>query len=89
MNFLPTNGIHMLNTIIWITQNYFVNSRIIKIKEIMTLLKKKYYFYSRVDSTQEPIMSAWSFSRIKAAEYFAEMKQLDLKSFLSIFAVSK
>jgi len=55
----------------------------------MTLLKKKYYFYSRVDSTQEPIMSAWSFSRIKAAEYFAKMKQLDLKSFLSIFAVSK
>lgn len=55
----------------------------------MTLLKKKYYFYSRIDKTQEPIMSAWAFGRLKAAEYFAERKQLPLKSFLSIFAVSK
>lgn len=55
----------------------------------MTLLKKKYYFYSRIDSTQEPIMSAYTFSRLKAAKYFAERKQLPLKSFLSIFAVSK
>jgi hypothetical protein len=47
----------------------------------MTLIKKKYYFYSRVDSAQEPIMSAWAFSRLKAAKYFAECKQLPLKTF--------
>jgi len=55
----------------------------------MTLIKKKYYFYSRVDSAQEPIMSAYTFSRLKAAKYFAECKQLPLKTFLSIFAISK
>lgn len=55
----------------------------------MTLIKKKYYFYSRVDSTQEPIMSAWGVSRLKVAKYFAECKQLPLKTFLSIFVVSK
>ena len=55
----------------------------------MTLIKKKYYFYSRVDSAQEPIMSAWAFSRLKAAKYFAECKQLPLKTFLSIFAIPK
>ena len=55
----------------------------------MTLFKTKYYFYSRNDSTQEPIMSAWAFSCLQAAKYFAERKQLDLKPFLSIFAISK
>lgn len=49
----------------------------------------RYYFYSRIDQTQEPIMTCVTFSRLKAAKYFAERKQLPLKSFLSIFAVSK
>ena len=49
----------------------------------------KYYFYSRVDKTQESIDSVRAFSRLQAAKYFAKRKQLDLKSFLSIFAVSK
>lgn len=49
----------------------------------------KYYFYSRVDKTQEAIDSVRAFSRLQAAKYFAKRKQLDLKSFLSIFAVSK
>ena len=52
-------------------------------------MKKMYYCYARKDSVKEPIMRAWTFSRLKAAKYFAERKQLDLKSFLSIFAVSK
>jgi len=55
----------------------------------MTLIKSKYYFYSRIDQTQEPIMSAWTYGRLKAAKYFAERKQMDLKMFLSIFAISK
>jgi hypothetical protein len=51
--------------------------------------KKKYYFYSQKDETQEPVMSVYTFSRLKAAKYFAERKQLDLKLFLSIFSVSR
>lgn len=49
----------------------------------------RYNFYSRNDSTQEPIMTVVTFSRLKAAKYFAEHKQLPLKVFLSLFAVSK
>lgn len=49
----------------------------------------KYYFYSRTDASQESIDSVRAFSRLQAAKYFASRKQLDLKSFLSIFAVSK
>jgi hypothetical protein len=49
----------------------------------------RYNFYSRNDSTQEPIMTVVTFSRLKAAKYFAERKQLPLKVFLSLFAVSK
>jgi len=49
----------------------------------------KYYFYSRNDKSQEPIDSVRAFSRLQAAKYFAGRKQLDLKSFLSIFAVNK
>jgi len=74
----------MLNTISWITQNYFVNSDKIKIKTMA-----RYHFYSRNDSTQEPIMTCITFSRLKAAKYFAERKQLPLKTFLSLFAISK
>jgi len=55
----------------------------------MTLRRKKYYFYSRFDSTQEPIMSVYGYNRLKIAKHFAATKQLDLKAFLSIFAVSK
>ena len=50
---------------------------------------KKYYFYSRRDKSKEPINSTISISRLKAATYFAKLKQLTLKSFLEIFAVSK
>ena len=49
----------------------------------------KYYFYSRIDQNQEAIHSVRAFSRIQAARYFAEQKQLPLKDFLRIFAVSR
>ena len=49
----------------------------------------KYSFYSRNDSNQEAIDSVRAFSRMQAAKYFAGRKQLDLKTFLSIYAVSK
>ncbi len=50
---------------------------------------KKYSFYSRTDGSQESIGTALAFSRLSAAEYFAGRKQLTLKSFLSLYKVSK
>lgn len=50
---------------------------------------KKYYFYSKMDSAQEPIMSVRSFSRLEAAKSFAQIKQMDLKTFISVFSVSR
>ena len=52
-------------------------------------MPKKYFYYSRVDSKQEPISSILAFSRLQAAKQFASRKQLNLKSFLSVFSVSK
>lgn len=49
----------------------------------------KYYFYSRHDQSKEPIMSTRAWSRYEAAKSFAQVKQMDLKTFLSVFAVSK
>ena len=50
---------------------------------------KKYFFYSKVDSDQEPISSIDSNSRLSAAKFFSNVKKLSLKSFLSIFTISK
>jgi len=44
-------------------------------------------FYSRNDKSQETISRVVSTSRLKAAKYFAERKQLPLKEFLKIFGV--
>ena len=49
----------------------------------------KYYFYSRNDKSQEPIMNIRAWSRLEAAKSFAAVKQMNLKTFLSVFAVSK
>ena len=50
---------------------------------------KSYFFYSRIDSSKEPIYYCKAGSRLRAAEKFAEGKRMNLKTFLSIFAVSK
>lgn len=50
---------------------------------------KQYYFYSKNDSAQEPIMNTRAWSRLEAAKSFALVKQMDLKTFLSVFSVSK
>lgn len=50
---------------------------------------KQYYFYSKNDSTQEPIMSTRAWSRYEAAKSFASVKQMDLKTFLLVFSVSR
>ena len=52
-------------------------------------MPKKYFFYAKNDSEQEPISSVLAFSRLQAAKQFANRKQLNLKSFLSVFSVSK
>lgn len=49
----------------------------------------KYYFYYKGDSKQEPINKTKSNSRLKAAKYFAKVKNLKLKEFLEIFGVNK
>lgn len=49
----------------------------------------KYYFYARNDKNQEPVDSVRAFSRLQAAKHFAARKQFDLKTFLSIYSVSK
>jgi len=50
---------------------------------------KNYHFYIRTDKNQEKIMSYLTSSRLKAAKHFASVKQLDLKMFLTLFAISK
>jgi len=49
----------------------------------------KYYFYSKIDKTQEPVMSTLAWSRLEAAKHFAKVKQMNLKQFLSVFNVSR
>jgi hypothetical protein len=49
-----------------------------------------FYFYHRNDKSKEPIKKAFfTKSRLSAAKYFAEVKQLTLKDFLKVFGVSK
>lgn len=44
-------------------------------------------YYSRNDKTEEIINRTVNFSRLQAAKYFAARKQLDLKTFLKLYAV--
>jgi hypothetical protein len=50
---------------------------------------KKYYFYIRFDSTKEAINTCYAMSRYNAAVHFAQIKQLDLKTFLRLYAISR
>ena len=50
---------------------------------------KTYFFYSKVDSSKEPIYYCKASSRLRAAEKFAEGKRMTLKIFLSIYSVSR
>ena len=50
---------------------------------------KVYYYHSRVDINKEPLSKTMAASRYNAAKYFAERKQLSLKSFLLIYQVPK
>jgi hypothetical protein len=44
-------------------------------------------YYSRIDKKQELVAKMVSTSRLQAAKAFAERKQLDLKTFLTLYAV--
>lgn len=50
---------------------------------------KKYYFYSKMDSSKEPIYTIRAASRIAAAKKFATGKRMSLKEFLKLYAVSR
>jgi len=50
---------------------------------------KTYFFFSRRDSNREPIYYCKESSRLMAAKQFAIGKQMSLKSFLSIYEVSR
>jgi hypothetical protein len=50
---------------------------------------KRYHFYARNDKHQEPISKAAMITRYKAAQHFAQIKNLTLKSFLLVYAVSR
>jgi hypothetical protein len=47
----------------------------------------KYGFYYRNSTKQEIIGKIISNSRLKAAQYFAKLKNLPLKDFLKVFGV--
>jgi hypothetical protein len=50
---------------------------------------RSYGFYARSDANQEVISKTVALSRLRAAEYFAKKKQMLLKSFLKIYAITK
>lgn len=50
---------------------------------------KRYFFYSKSDSTKEPIFSTVTTSRLKAATLFSTGKRLSLREFLKVFSVSR
>ena len=50
---------------------------------------KSYFFYSKIDKSKEPIYYCKALSRYNAAVRFAQGKRMNLKTFLSIYGVSK
>lgn len=50
---------------------------------------KKYSYYSKNDPNKEPIFCYNTFNRLKAAQYFAQLKHLNLKTFLQLYSVTK
>jgi hypothetical protein len=44
-------------------------------------------YYSRTDKTEEIVNKTVGFSRLQAAKHFATRKQLDIKTFLKLYAV--
>jgi hypothetical protein len=53
------------------------------------VLSKKYFFYAKNNLNKEPIGYITASSRYTAAQSLALNKHLSLKSFLSIYSISK
>ena len=47
-----------------------------------------YYFYSKTDSTKEPVSKAKCESYEDALEYFSEKKKLSKKAFLNLYEIT-
>lgn len=54
---------------------------------MLNLNFKPYFYYSKVDSTKEPIDRIVAMDYDVALEYFAERKQMDKYTFLKIYNV--
>ena len=50
---------------------------------------KKFSFYFKDDNKKEKISTIESPSRLSAARYFAKLKNLNLKEFLSIWKITR
>jgi len=48
-----------------------------------------YFFYSKIDKSKEPIYYCKAMSRYNAALKFAQGKRMELKTFLTIYSVSR
>ena len=48
---------------------------------------RPYFYYSKVDSTKEPIDKIVAADYDTALEYFAERKQMDIYTFLKIYEI--
>jgi hypothetical protein len=56
-------------------------------KQEHIFMKMIFGFYNKTDNNQEVISRTLSTSRLNAAKYFSERKQLPLKEFLKIFSI--
>tara|TARA_Y100000385_G_C12874735_1_gene543115 strand:+ start:405 stop:605 length:201 start_codon:yes stop_codon:yes gene_type:complete len=63
----------------------FILNKLIKNKKNM----KEFSFYTKGDKKKEKISTIKSPSRLSAAKYFAKLKNLNLKEFLSIWKITR
>jgi hypothetical protein len=52
-------------------------------------MKKTYYFYSKADSTYEPIDRIEEEDIVEAIKHFAFKKQLPMDKFMNLYGVGK
>jgi hypothetical protein len=52
-------------------------------------MPKIYYFYHKNDTDKESIGKIVATNRLSAAKYFAAIKRMSLKQFLSLFSISR
>lgn len=60
-----------------------------RIKNGLNKLVMYYFYYIKKDETKESLGKVISTSRLKAANLFANRKQLTLRDFLKLFSIEK